>query len=108
MVHQLYCKLYFLITIAVGFYIFVFFTIWLSVDAFIIHKVFGLYSFLHQLYNPPAILCFSLIDLSFIVLQVVKKIGLGCHVRLYVPRQKNTAEEWCCVVQNLAATVLLV
>jgi len=50
---------------------------------------------------------FSLIDLSFIVLQVVEQIGLVLHVKLYVPRQKNTAEEWCCVVQNLAATVLL-
>jgi len=71
------------------------------------HKIFCLYSFLHQLYNLPAIISFSLIDLSFIILQVVKKIGLGRRVRLYVPRQKNTAEEWCCVVQNLAATVLL-
>ena len=49
----------------------------------------------------------TIIGLSFIILQVVEQIGLGLHVRLYVPRQKNTAEEWCCVVQNLAATVLL-
>jgi len=65
------------------------------VDAFIIHTLFCFYSFLYHHCS------------LFIILQVVEQIGLGLHVRLYVPRQKNTAEEWCCVVQNLAATVLL-
>jgi len=41
------------------------------------------------------------------VRKVVGQIGMGLHVRLYVPRQKSTAKEWCSVVQNLAATVLL-
>ena len=76
-------------------------------DVFTFHKGFWLDSFLLQLHNPPAIICLSLIDFSFIILQVVEQIGLGLHARLYVPRQKSTAEEWCCVGQTLAATVLL-
>jgi hypothetical protein len=62
---------------------------------------------MHLIYNPPPIISLSLIDFSFIILQVVEQIGLGLHVRLYVPRQKNIAEEWYSVVQNLGAIVLL-
>jgi hypothetical protein len=77
------------------------------VDAFIFYKGIWLDSSLFQLHNPSAIICLSLSDFSFIILQVVGQIGMGLHVRLYVPRKKSTAKEWCSVVQNLAATVLL-
>jgi hypothetical protein len=77
------------------------------VDAFIFRKGFWLDEFMHLLYNPPSIISLSLTDFSFIILQVVEQIGLGLYARLYVPRQKNIAEEWCSVVQNLAASVLL-
>jgi hypothetical protein len=76
-------------------------------DAFIFYKSICFDSFLLQLCNPSAIISLSCIDFSFFTPQVVGQIGLGLHVRLYVPQQKNTAEEWCSVVQNLAATVLL-
>jgi len=77
------------------------------VDAFIFYKDIWLDSFLLQLYNPSAFMCLSLIDFSFIILQVAGLIGMGLHVRLYVPKRKSTAKEWYSVVQNLAATVLL-
>ena len=76
-------------------------------DAFISYKGIWLDSFLLQLYNPSAIIPLSLIDFSFIILQDVGLINMGLCVRLYVPRQKRIAKEWCSVVQNLAATVLL-
>jgi hypothetical protein len=77
------------------------------VDAFTFYKGNWFDSFLPQLYNPSAFICLSLIDFSFIILQVAGLIGMGLHVRLYVPRQNITAKEWYSVVQNLAATVLL-
>jgi len=77
------------------------------VDAFIFYKGICFDSFLLHLYNPSAIIPLSLNAFFFTILQVVGQIGMGLHVRLYVPRQKSTAKEWCSVVQNLAATVLL-
>jgi len=77
------------------------------VGAFIFYKGIWIDAFLLWFYNPSAIICLSLIDISFIILQVVGQIGMGLHVRLYVLWEKSTAKEWFSVVQNLAATVLL-